>query len=91
MYWEDVLADLDWVQWPAMAVTVIAAWLIGSQRPGRRMSGFVFFSLSNLLWVFWGVYAAAYALIVLQVCLFVMNLRGLRKNAKGKGNEHAQD
>ncbi len=74
------LAYLDWVQWPAMLVTVLAAWLIGSQRPQRRMSGFVCFSLSNLLWVIWGVQAGAYALIVLQLCLFLMNLRGFMKN-----------
>ena len=74
-----------------MAVTVLAAWLIGSQRPGRRMTGFVCFSLSNVLWVIWGAYAEAYALIVLQVCLFLMNLRGLRKNSKGKENEQCQD
>ncbi len=85
------MAFLDWVQWPAMAVTVLAAWLIGSQRPGRRMTGFVCFSLSNVLWVIWGAYAEAYALIVLQVCLFLMNLRGLRKNSKEKENEQCPD
>jgi len=74
------LSYLDWVQWPAMLVTVFAAWLIGSQRPARRMTGFVCFSLSNLLWVIWGVYVEAYALIVLQIFLFLMNLRGFKKN-----------
>ncbi|WP_408601090.1 hypothetical protein [Pseudomonas sp. PLMAX] len=74
-----------------MVVTVLAAWLIGSQRPRRRMIGFICFSLSNVLWVIWGVDARAYALIVLQVCLFLMNLRGLRKNSKGKENEQSPD
>lgn len=55
------------------------------------MIGFVCFSVSNVLWVVWGFYAGAYALIVLQVCLFLMNLRGLKKNSKGKENEHSQD
>ncbi|WP_428480306.1 hypothetical protein [Pseudomonas violetae] len=63
-----------------MLVTVFAAWLIGSQRPSRRMTGFVCFSLSNMLWVIWGVYVEAYALIVLQAFLFLMNLRGFKKN-----------
>lgn len=71
---------LDWVQWPAMLVTVVAAWLIGSQRPGRRMAGFFCFTVSNILWVIWGAHADAYALIVLQVCLCLMNLRGFKKN-----------
>lgn len=76
------MSNLDWVQWPAMLVTVLAAWLIGSQRPARRMAGFVAFSLSNVLWVAWGAFADAYALIVLQACLFLMNLRGFRKTSK---------
>jgi drug/metabolite transporter (DMT)-like permease len=74
-----------------MFVTVLAAWLIGSQRPRRRMIGFVCFSVSNVLWVIWGLDAGAYALIVLQVCLFLMNLRGLKKNSKGEENEPSQD
>jgi len=74
---------VDWIdllQWPAMAVTVIAAWLIGSLRPGRRFVGFCCFLLSNLLWVIWGWHAEAWALIVLQVCLAAMNIRGVKKN-----------
>nr|WP_236531025.1 hypothetical protein [Pseudomonas syringae] len=76
------MSDVDWVQWPAMAVTVAAAWLIGSQRPARRMAGFCCFIVSNILWVIWGVYAHAYALIVLQICLGAMNLRGFKKNVQ---------
>jgi hypothetical protein len=77
---EASLDSLDWVQWPAMLVTVLAAWMIGSQRSNRRMAGFVCFILSNVLWVIWGAHADAYALIVLQICLCLMNLRGVKKN-----------
>jgi hypothetical protein len=66
-----------------MLVTVLAAWLIGSQRPARRMAAFWGFIVSNMLWVIWGVQAHAYALIVLQVCLCAMNLRGFKKNLEG--------
>ena len=31
------------------------------------------FLASNLLWIAWGLYAQAYALILLQVCLAAMN------------------
>ena len=79
--------DLDWVQWPAMLVTVLAAWLIGFRTPERRVWGFVCFIVSNLLWVVWGYQTHAYALIVLQFCLFAMNLRGFRKHAGGP-SEH---
>ncbi|WP_447650231.1 hypothetical protein [Pseudomonas abietaniphila] len=79
--------SLDWIQWPAMLVTVLAAWLIGSQRARRRMIGFWCFILSNILWIVWGWPAHAYALITLQICLFGLNLRGFRKNFKGHRNQ----
>ncbi|QDD91698.1 hypothetical protein [Pseudomonas oryzihabitans] len=72
---------LDLLQWPAMAITLLAAWLVASQRQGRRNLGFWVFLLSNALWITWGLQAEAYALIVLQLGLAAMNLRGVRRNA----------
>ena len=60
---------MDWIdllQWPL--------------KPQRRTVGFWCFLLSNLLWVIWGWYAEAWALITLQVCLALMNIRGVKKN-----------
>jgi hypothetical protein len=73
-------AWMDLLQWPAMAVTLYAAWLVASQDKRRRERGFWWFVASNLLWVAWGWQAQAWALIALQVGLFAMNLRGARKN-----------
>ncbi|KTT31391.1 amino acid transporter [Pseudomonas oryzihabitans] len=72
---------LDLLQWPAMAITLLAAWLVASKRQGRRNLGFWVFLLSNALWIAWGLQAEAYALIVLQLGLAAMNLRGVRRNA----------
>jgi len=71
---------LDFIQWPAMVVTVIAAWMVASQRKFKRNWGFWLFLLSNVLWVLWGWQDRAYALIVLQVCLAFLNIRGALKN-----------
>jgi hypothetical protein len=74
---------MDWIdllQWPAMAVTIGATWLVGAQQPGRREVGFWLFLLSNALWVAWGWYAAAWALVVLQVALAAFNVRGAKRN-----------
>lgn len=71
---------IDWVQWPAMVVTVIAAWLVGSTRSRKRVVGFWCFLASNVLWVVWGLYASAWALIVVQLCLAAMNFYGLFRN-----------
>jgi len=71
---------VDLIQWPAMVLTAVAAWLVGSQRRTKRGVGFWLFLLSNVLWTVWGWHARAYALIVLQICLAAINIRGAQKN-----------
>ncbi len=74
---------MDWVdaiQWPAMLVTVVAAWLVASQKKFKRNWGFWLFLLSNVLWIVWGWHDSAYALIALQLCLAFLNIRGAKKN-----------
>jgi hypothetical protein len=73
---------LDLVQWPAMVVTVTAAWFVASSSKSRRNIGFWLYLVSNVLWVAWGIHTRAYALILLQFCLAVMNIRGERKSAE---------
>ena len=74
---------LDLTQWPAMLVTVIAAWMVGSERKFKRNYGFWLFLLSNVLWIVWGWHDHAYALIVLQLGLAFLNVRGALKNRSG--------
>ena len=71
---------LDLVQWPAMAATVVAAWLVASRNPHKRAIGFWCFLASNVLWVAWGLHDRAYALVVLQFFLAATNARGVYKN-----------
>jgi hypothetical protein len=73
---------LDLVQWPAMAITVTAAWFVASTDKSRRHVGFWLYLVSNVLWVIWGVHSKAYALITLQFLLAAMNIRGERKSAE---------
>ena len=81
---------LDLVQWPAMAVTVVSAWMVASQRKWKRNEGFWLFLVSNILWVIWGLHDRAYALIFLQVCLAGLNVRGVYKNRES-GQKKAQE
>jgi hypothetical protein len=74
-----------WVQWPAMAATIVAAWLVASRNEARRGWGFWLFLVSNVLWVCWGMVASAYALILLQVLLAATNIRGARRNTTEVG------
>jgi hypothetical protein len=74
-----VWQSLDWLQWPAMLETVLAAWLVASTSKRKRNVGFWIFLASNALWIAWGWQAHALALIVLQVALAAMNIRGALK------------
>lgn len=76
------MSGVDLVQWPAMAVTVVASWFVASSQRRRRSIGFWLFLASNVLWIVWGVHANAYALIVLQLFLAVTNIRGERRNSQ---------
>jgi hypothetical protein len=73
-------AGIALLQWPAMVVTVLASWLVGSRHPRRREIGFWVFLLSNGLWIIWGWHDQALALVVLQLMLAAMNIRGAMKN-----------
>jgi hypothetical protein len=74
----------DLLQWPAMIVTVWAAWYVASSLKTRRNIGFWLFLVSNALWIAWGIFAHAYALIALQICLAAMNIRGAKKSEPGQ-------
>ena len=80
---------LDLIQWPAMVVTVLAAWLVASDTESRRGKGFWVFLLSNVLWVAWGWHTGAYALIGLQFCLAAMNIRGAKKTEEASAEQPA--
>lgn len=80
---------LDALQWPAMAATLLAAWLVASQSQHRRSLAFGVFILSNALWIVWGWHDGAYALIALQIGLLFLNWRGARKNEPVARQRHA--
>lgn len=71
---------LNFLQWPAMATTLLSAWLVASQSKHKRGLGFWIFIVSNILWIFWGWHDGAYALITMQIGLFLLNIRGAFKN-----------
>ena len=71
---------LNFLQWPAMATTLLSAWLVASQSKQKRGLGFWIFIVSNILWGFWGWHDSAYALIIMQIGLLLLNIRGAFKN-----------
>ena len=76
---------MDWIdllQWPAMVVTVVAAWFVASKAKVRRRIGFWAFLASNVLWVAWAWSSGTWALLVLQVALATINVRGALENRR---------
>jgi hypothetical protein len=63
-----------------MVATLVASWMVASQRKRKRSWGFWLFILSNVLWLAWGWHTKAWALMALQLGLFALNLRAARKN-----------
>ena len=80
MHLNSQMNAIELLQWPAMAVTVVAAWMVASERKFKRNWGFWLFLLSNVLWILWAFGDRAYALICLQICLAGINVRGTYKN-----------
>ena len=68
------------LQWPAMAVTLLASWMVASERKFKRNWGFWLFLLSNVLWAAWAIGDSAYALLLLQGGLAAINIRGAYKS-----------
>jgi len=78
---------IELLQWPAMGVTVVAAWMVASERKFKRNWGFWLFLVSNVLWILWAVGDRAYALVFLQICLACINIRGTYKNRVSRSRQ----
>jgi len=78
---------LNALQWPAMVITLTAAWLVASTTKRKRQWGFWWFIASNAIWIIWGWSVQAYALILMQTGLFAINVHGAKKNESGT-SEH---
>jgi hypothetical protein len=77
---------INGLQWPGMVTNVIGSWLMTSSHPIKRHIGFWFFIASNVCWAVWGFQASAYALIVMQFALAILNIRGLCKTEPAAGS-----
>ena len=71
-----------YLEWPAMAISLAAAYWLGSTRPKKRIVAFAMLILGNLMWIAWGWGDGAWALIALNVGLMALNVRAIIKNEK---------
>lgn len=72
------------LEWPAMAISLAAAYLLASQKPERRVVAFWLLIAGNVMWIAWGWGEDAWALIGLNAGLMALNVRGIFKNEHGK-------
>lgn len=68
------------LEWPAMIISLLAAYLLGSQKAEKRVWAFWMLTAGNVMWIAWGWGADAWALIALNLGLMMLNLRAIRKN-----------
>jgi hypothetical protein len=68
------------MEWPAMAISLAAAWLMASKKAEKRIVAFWLLILGNVLWIGWGWGDDAWALIALNAGLLGLNVRGIIKN-----------
>lgn len=74
---EEFIALLDW---PAMAISLLAAWVMASRKAEKRVWAFWMYLTGNIMWIAWGWGEEAWALIVLNLALMALNVRGIYKN-----------
>jgi hypothetical protein len=81
------------LEWPAMAISLAAAWWMGSTKARKRIIAFVLLIIGNLMWIAWGWGEGAWALIALNVGLMGLNIRAIMKNedeVEGKADGQAE-
>lgn len=71
---------IDLLQWPALVLSIIGAWLVGGRRANQRLAGFLLFLASNVLWSLWGLGIAAWGVVITQAFFTWTSIRGIRTN-----------
>ncbi|HYE07641.1 MAG TPA: hypothetical protein VEL07_19135 [Planctomycetota bacterium] len=71
---------LDQLQWPAAAIGILGAWLVGALARRSRRLGFWCFLASNVLWITWGMLTGNWGLVAMQAAFTITSLRGVLTN-----------
>ncbi len=79
---EDILRYYA-IDWMAMSATLFAVWMLGN----KNKYGFVFFIISNILWMIVGVLTQSSAILVGNFIFLLINLRGFLKWLKKEKEE----
>lgn len=72
---------IDFMQWPALILSIAGAWCVGGSTSRQRLVGFWLFLLSNIAWGLWGFGAGAWAVVISQLVFTITSIRGIRSNA----------
>ena len=68
------------LDWTGTILIIIAAIILSSKissNPKNRRWGFIFFLISNMFWIPFAILLQTYGLLITQVILFFINLRGI--------------
>jgi nicotinamide riboside transporter PnuC len=75
---------IDWFQFIGALVGIMGAYEVGSEKRSDRFLGFIFFAISNVSLIAWGIQQEAYWFITMQYCFAATTARGLWQTRPSK-------
>ena len=70
-------------EWIAALLSILGAWLVGSQSADHRTVGFLLFLAANTIWIAWGIAIGAWPLVAMQSIFLITSARGAWVNSHG--------
>ena len=76
---------LEMIQYPAMVMAILGAYLVTSPAVGVRRTAFGLWIAGNTLWVAWGLHAGAWGLVATYLVFTALAVAGYRRAKPGRG------
>jgi small basic protein len=76
-----IMNFLPLVQYPAAVFTIVGYYFVGSTHAATRKTGFILGVTSNIIWVVYGLLPIQLGIVITNVAIFVMGMRGYLNNS----------
>jgi hypothetical protein len=80
---ESITTLIPWIQYPAAVCTIGGYYFVGSTHAKIRQYGFAVALFGNLIWIVYGALPMQIGIVVTNVCIFLLAVRGYLNNAYG--------
>ena len=76
-----------WIEYPAVALSMLGSILVSSSLRKRRMTGFLIWLISNTLFIIWAIYISAWAVILMYLFFSGTSIKGFVSNKEVSNDE----